>query len=221
MADPQDDILMREIEEELRQEQAKKLWSRFGNYIIAVAVLMVAVVAGYQGWQAYDRSTKQAATERLIGAAQVAESGDVTTAIENFGRVAADSPSGIALLAEFRRASLLAAEGDHAAAQLAYASIASDAGVSASFQDLARVLAAGQLLDAQPDQAQAVIDQLQPIIDGNNVWRHSAREIAAIAAVESGQKDRALDYLQAIVLDPEAPEGLRARAQELLQVIGE
>ena len=221
MADPQDDILMREIEEELRQEQAKKLWSRYGNYIIGLAVVTVAVVAGYQGWQSYDRSTKQTATERLIGAAQVADSGDVTTAIESFARVAADSPSGIALLAEFRRASLLAAEGDHAAAQLAYAAIAANSSVSVSFQDLAKVLGAGQLLDARPNDAQTVIDQLQPIIDGNNVWRHSAREVAAIAALEMGQKDQAIDYLQTIVLDPEAPEGLRGRAQELIQVIGE
>ena len=56
MADQQDDGLLREIDEELRQEQAQKLWKTYGKYVIAVAVAVVAVVAGYQGYRAYDLS---------------------------------------------------------------------------------------------------------------------------------------------------------------------
>ncbi len=53
------------------------------------------------------------------------------------------------------------------------------------------------------------------------VWRHTAREISAAAALVAGRKDQARDFLQAIVLDPKAPNGLRSRAQELLQAVGE
>ncbi len=42
--------IFREVEEEVRREQAKKLWDRYGAYVIGVAVLLVAVTAGYRGW---------------------------------------------------------------------------------------------------------------------------------------------------------------------------
>ncbi len=221
MADPQDDLLMREIEEELRQEQAKKLWSQYGKYIIGVAALVVLVVAGYQGWQAYDRSERQTATDRLIGAGNTVLQGDAETALESYGRVAAESPAGIALMAKFRRAGLLAQQGDHAGAEIVYAEIAGDTGISPALKDLAMVLGAAQALDARPDDAQSVIDRLQPLTAADQPWRHSAREVAAMAALESGQRDRAIDFLQSIVLDPAAPDGLRGRAQQVLQVIGE
>ena len=35
-----DESLFREVDEEVRQERFKKLWERFGNYIIALAFLV-------------------------------------------------------------------------------------------------------------------------------------------------------------------------------------
>ena len=40
-----------EVDEEVRREQLKKLWERYGNYAIALAFLVVAAVAA---WRAYD-----------------------------------------------------------------------------------------------------------------------------------------------------------------------
>ena len=43
-----------EVDEEVRREQLKKLWDRYGNYVVAAAVLVIAAVAawrGYDYWQ--------------------------------------------------------------------------------------------------------------------------------------------------------------------------
>ena len=58
-------------------------------------------------------------------------------------------------------------------------------------------------------------------IDTNSNWRHSAREISAVAAIEMGQIEQAKEHLQAIALDAQAPSGVRSRAQEQLQAIGQ
>lgn len=221
MADQQDDGLLREIEEELRQEQAQRLWKTYGKYVIAVAVAVVAVVAGYQGYRAYDRSVRLESTDRLIGAATLAQEGQTGSAIESLAKLEDDGIGDIEVLAKLRRAALMAKNGDAQGAADLYDGIAANKDYAQSFRDLATVLAAVQLLDISKDNAPAVIDKLEPLTVAESNWRHSAREISAMAAITLGEKDRALDKLQAIALDPQAPGGVRSRAQELLQAIGQ
>ena len=38
-----------EVDEEVRREQFKKLWERYGNLFVALAVLIVAAVGGWRG----------------------------------------------------------------------------------------------------------------------------------------------------------------------------
>ena len=221
MAERDDDGLIREIDEELRQEQAQKLWKTYGKYVIGVAVVVVFVVAGYQGWTAYDHSQKQEATNSLIRATSLADSGDTTAAIDSLAILEAKKVGEITVLASLRHAALIAKEGDKQASATAYYAIADDTSVSKPFRDLASILGTVHSLDQNSGNAQAVIDRLKPLIDTNSNWRHSAREISAVAAIEMGQVEQAKEHLQAIALDAQAPSGVRSRAQEQLQAIGQ
>jgi hypothetical protein len=40
--------IFQEVEEDVRRERYEKLWKKYGNYIIALAVLIVAGVAAWQ-----------------------------------------------------------------------------------------------------------------------------------------------------------------------------
>ena len=41
-----DDSLFREVDEEVRQEQFKKLWSRYGKFVIGLVIVVILGVAG-------------------------------------------------------------------------------------------------------------------------------------------------------------------------------
>ena len=43
-----DESLFREVDEEVRQEQYKKIWSQYGNIFIALCLLIVLGVARYK-----------------------------------------------------------------------------------------------------------------------------------------------------------------------------
>ncbi len=221
LAEPEEDGLIREIDEELRHEQAQKLWNTYGKYVIGVAALVVVVVAGYQGWTAYDKSRKQEATDQLIGASSLADNGDASAAIESLEKLEQAKIGDIKVIATLRRAALIAKNGDHEAAAREYDAIVEDTTVPQPFRDLAVILGSIQTLEKGAGNAQAVIDRLKPLIQSNSSWRHSAREISAIAAIELGQLDQAREHLQAIALDAQAPGGVRSRAQEQLQAIGQ
>lgn len=221
VAERDTDPLMQEIEDELRQEQMQKLWKAYGNYIIGVAVAVVAVVAGYQGWQAYERNSRQDETARLVGAAQLAESGKLEDAIESFKRIAEDGTTGVEVIAKLRAAALSAEKGDHAASQSLYEQIAADGDAPTAFREMATLLGAAQELETGTDKAADVLTKLEPLRADGHPLRHSAREYSAIAALQMGDKAKAEEFLKAIALDAEAPGGLRSRAEELLQAIGE
>lgn len=220
MAERDTDPLMQEIQEELRQEQMQKLWKTYGNYILAVAVLVVAVVAGYQGWQSYERSTRQEETARLVGAAKLAEDGDTAGAIESFSQVAGEGKTGVELVARLRAAALTAESGDHAGAQTMYDAVAADGDAPQAFRDLATLLGTAQAIEAGASDADTLISKLEPLRADTHPLRHSAREFSAVAAVQTGDRDKAAEFLRAITLDGEAPGGIRSRAEELLQAIG-
>jgi len=42
--------IFHEVDEEVRREQLKKLWDRYGNYVVAAAFLLVAAVAAWRGY---------------------------------------------------------------------------------------------------------------------------------------------------------------------------
>lgn len=221
MAEPEDDALIREINEELRHEQAQKLWKAYGHYVIGVAIAVVIGVAGYQGWRAYDRSVRQESTDQLIGAATLAENGNAEAAIASLTKIENAKFGDIEVLVKLRHAALLAKSGEQQKAVDTYDAISRDSGVSDSFRDLATILSSVEMLDLSKDNAQMVIDKLQPLASPNSNWRHSARELIAVAALSLGKPEIAKEQLQAITLDPQAPGGVRSRSQELLQAIGQ
>ena len=161
MADHSEDSLIREIDEELRQDQFHKLWSRYGKLILIAAGLCVAAAAGYQFWVKYDLDTRQALGERFVAAQKLAETGSTEAAVKAFKDLAGES-RGYGMLARIQEAGLLAKTGDTAAAIAAYDAIAGDSGADKLYRDLAVILAAGLEVNDPGTDTQKVKDRLAP-----------------------------------------------------------
>ena len=46
------DTFLREVDEELRREQLKRLWDRYGIYFVALGALLLPGIGGWQWWHA-------------------------------------------------------------------------------------------------------------------------------------------------------------------------
>src|SRR5215475_7562926 len=128
--------IFHEVDEEVRREQLKKLWDRYGNYVVAAAVLLVAAVAawrGYMWWEAKKAAETGAAFEAAV---TLAESGKRSEAEAAFADIVAHGTSGYRHLARMREAAELA-QTDAKAAIAAYDQIAADGAVGPALQDLA------------------------------------------------------------------------------------
>lgn len=209
-----DESLFREVDEEVRQEQFKKLWARYGNALIGLAVLVIVVVAGVEGWRYWQVRQAETSGDSFFAAAGLAASGKTEEALSAF---AAISGSGYAELAKFREAAVLVSSGKADEAVKIYDAIAADAAVDQTLRDLARVRAAFVLADTA---AVADIEQrLSGLTAAESAWRHVARELLAAAKFRLKDYKGADQELQGILSDLAAPPALRQRAQVMAEVI--
>lgn len=163
--------IFNEIEEDLRRERMARLWKRFGPVLVAIAVLIVAAIAGWRAWEWYSARQAQEAGARYEAALQLARDGKSAEAGTALQSLVGEAPGGYALLARFRAATELA-ETDKPGAAAAFESIAQDIAVPAAVRDLARIRAALILVDtgSQAD----VASRVEPLAAAGNNWRHSS-----------------------------------------------
>jgi hypothetical protein len=205
--------IFREVDEEVRREQLKRLWDRWGNYILAAAILVVLAIAAWRAWDWWEMKKAQeagAAYESALSLAQADKHGEAEAA---FAKIAADSPKGYRTLARFREAAELAVR-DRAAAVKAYDALAADGGIGRTLQDLAAVRAGLLLVDsAPPGEIRA---RLEPLTGADRPFRHSARELIAISAWRVQDIATARRWFDMIMTDAETPAGTRSRVEMLM-----
>lgn len=204
--------LFDEVDEEVRREQLKKLWDSYSLYIIALALLVIAAVGGWRAYQYYDAQKAAAAGDAFNKAIELSEQGKHTEAEAAFADLAAKAPYGYRVLSRFRAAGEAAARDPQAAAKM-FDEIAADRGVGTELQELARIRAAGLLVDnaTYADMKQ----RLEPDTGPGATFHHVARELLALSAFHANDSTAARQWLDMIALDGETPPSLRSRAEAL------
>jgi hypothetical protein len=204
--------LFNEVDEDVRREQLKKLWDKYSIYIVAGALLIIAAVGGWRGYQYVEAKKAAEAGVAFDKAVELSEASKHSEAEAAFNSLAATAPSGYRLLARLRAAGEVASHDPKAAAKL-YDDIAADRSVGALDQELARVRGAGLLLETSsyPD----MLARLEPAAAPGASFRHSARELLALSAWRANDTTAARKWLDMIANDGETPPGLRSRAEAL------
>jgi len=209
--------IFNEVDEDLRRDKAQRLWEKYGKYVIAVAVLIVAGTAGWTFWQDYQRKQAEAGAAQYVAALDQSRAPGAAADGQALSGVIRGGPAGYAALARLHEAASLSRAGEFAKAAALYQAIATDTGIERELRDAASILAALNSLDVSEP---AVIErQVAPLATADSAWRHLAWEVAAAAAMKGGNKEQARGYYTRIADDPEAPAALRARAAEMLAAL--
>jgi hypothetical protein len=221
VAEPVEDGFLREIDEELRQENFAKLWKKYGNFIIGGAIVMVASVAGYKAWQDYDLKQRSQQGIEYAAALQLSDDKKTAQAVDALNALQTTSGSGYAMLSQFQSAHVLSLEGNSSAAADAYDRISADSSIDPLYRDLGVILGSIVRMNMDGMDAPALSSRLAQLAADDNPWRHSARELIAVLAEQSGDRAKAKELLAALIADRSVPNGIRNRAGEMLAALGE
>ena len=209
--------IFQEVDEELRRDNFAKLWKRYGNYVVAFAVLIVVATGAYSWWRSHDLQQRQAEGNQAAAALALAGQGKYAEAANSLTVLASDAHAGRALISRFEAAALRSRAGDESAAIAAYDALAKDTSVDPIYRDLATLMWAFHALDTV--DSQAIIDRLAPLTAATSPWHGSAMELTAIAHLKAGDRDAARTEYQHLTDDLTAPQSVRARAAEMVAAL--
>jgi hypothetical protein len=209
--------IFREVDEDIRREQFKKLWDRYGIYVIALAVVIVAATAGVRGWQYWQERKAQATGDRFVAALDLAKAGKSQEAEAAFSEIVKDGSGGYPTLSRFRMAVTKAEGGDAKGAVADLDAIAADGSAPSLIRDMARLRAA--LILADTASLADLQTRVGSLASTGNPWRSSAREILGLAAWRTGDLAAAQKYFDEIVKDQDKPQGVGTRAELMLSLI--
>jgi hypothetical protein len=204
--------LFDEVDEDVRRDQLKKLWDQYSIYIIAGAILIIASVGGWRGYQYLEAKKAAEAGAAFDKAVELSEANKHSEAEAAFTSLAATAPSGYRMLARLRAAAELASRDPQAAAK-SYDDIAADRSADVAVQELARVRAAGLLLETS--SYPNMLTRLEAATAAGATFRHTARELLALSAWRANDTTAARRWLDLIANDGETPPSLRSRAEAL------
>jgi hypothetical protein len=204
--------LFDEVDEEVRRDQLKKLWDKYSLYFIALALLIIAGVGGWRGYEYLEAKKAAEAGDAFNKAVELSDQNKHAEAEAAFADLAAKAPSGYRMLARFRAAAEAVNRDPQAAAKL-FDDIAADRSVGSEQQELARIRAAGLLLDST--SYQTMLQWLEPSTGPGATYRHVARELLALSAWRANDATATRQWLDMIALDAETPASMRSRAEAL------
>jgi len=208
--------IFREVDEEVRREQLKKLWERYGNLMIALAVLIIVGVGGWRGYQWYQAKLAAESGTAFTTAMALSEQGSHEEAEAAFAKLMKSGTASYRTLAAFRDAAELALR-DPKAAVAAYDALADNRSLGQSIQDLAALRAGYVLADSAPYDE--IRRRIEPLTGADRPYRHSARALLALAAFRANDFATTKRWFELILADGETPSSTRSQAELLMTLL--
>lgn len=217
-ASREDEILMREIDEAVRQDDTVQFFQKYGVALGGAVALIIVGMFGYWWWDSTSEGALEAQSESIISALDSVEAGDFDGAEEKVAGLVDDGSSGARTIARFLQAGAALEQGEDARAVELYASVVADAQAPQALRDLALIREVSTNFDDR-DPAD-VIAKLKGLAVPGNAYFGSAGELVAIAHLEAGNRKEAGALFSAIAQDETIPATLRNRSRQMAGLLG-
>lgn len=212
------DAFIREVDEDLKNESMKKLWDKYGLFIIIVVVASLTLAVSYESLKAWyiqraeNRADAYAMALSLQNQARFAESEEALDMVinENFGSFVE--------LAKMQKANVLLEQDNPTEALALLKEISQDKSISPQLRDTARI----KLATYRQDNAsfEEMSELLQPIAENSqNAWYAVAQDILATVLLRDGKTEDAKEIYNSLLENPDASEDLKNRIKDILSVI--
>jgi len=214
----QEQVFLREVDDALREDDAARLFRRYG---LMVGVAIFAALAGLAGWMVWTNHVASEIGRRgeafTIALDQV-DAGRWTEAKSSLDQVAAQGGPGYTASARLVEAGVALDRKNPADAARIFGEVAADSHAPQPYRDLATIRAVAVTFDSTPPQQ--VIDRLKPLAVPGGPWFGSAGELVAVAELKLGRKAEAGALFAAMAKDTGVPASLRRRSGQLAAELG-
>ncbi len=202
--------LLREIEEDLKQEKVQRAIRTYAPFVLGLAGALVLGVILRQSWHAWQNHQAEQAAQQWFAALSAQQNQQAPEAKNALAALQAGSHEGFATLARLQEAKMLAPT-DPKEAMTALRPLLKQE--DTALADLARLRIA--LLGAE-DAATLLTEASAPgrPFAALAIWMHAGLQL------QQNQPDQALTQLQQLSEDAAAPQAMRDQARQMLSALG-
>ena len=212
------EIFLQEVDENYRRDRARDFAKRYGKWLVAAVILLLAAVGGWLYWQ--DRQAKKTAeqTETMAAVYDDISADNRATVPQRLDSLQESNNDVVRASALLTQAAVALESGNRTAAIAAYRDVAAAEDLPQPYRDLATVRVTALEFDSlKPEQ---VVARLQPLAKPGNPWFGSAGELTAMAYLKQNQRAKAGRLFAAIAADQQVPDSIRSRAVQIAGTLG-
>lgn len=212
------DAFIQEVDEDVKNDNLKALWEKYGFAIIAFVVLAVSLTISFDQIKNWRIAQNQRHTEEYIAATQVQKDNPENT-IAALQQISQNNQGIFSDFARLQIANVLLNQDKVEEALVALESIVNDKQVNDEVKHVALVKLATYKLDTM--ERSEFEQLLQPLLNENTSWTPIAQDLLAVSAIKNGDIDTARSIYENVLKIEDLPEGFKAKIQDMLSSISD
>ena len=206
--------ILRQVDEELRQDRLLNLWRRYRIYLICGLILLIGSVIGFQINKSVNQSFYEDEVEKYIGTSDLV---DLNETIENLSKIENSNQLLISGIAQIKIAILLMENGKIQESKEKLLEIINDGKANAILTDLALYFYLMSSLNDIP------MDEINVYLTNNKLenssFKYLFKETIAIKNLLSGNIKLSKEKFNELVNDENTPRDIVIRAAKFLDTI--
>lgn len=214
-----EDAFIREIDEELKNEKLKKIWDKYGLFIILFVIIVISAAVSVETFKSWNEKRNQEFSNTYAYALNLQNQGRYAEAMEILERLTKAKKGIYSDVAEIQMSNVLLEQGKVEPAIAILEKVSNEEDFNPQMKDIATIKLASFKLDYAPSEE--IEKMLTPFVTSNGTWANIAKEMLAMLAVRDGNFEKAKTMYQEISVAENTSETLKARAQDMLNVINE
>lgn len=211
------DAFIREVDEDVKNDNFKELWKKYGTYIVAFVVIAVTAAVCFDRVKLWKMQQNQIRTENYMAAAQLKENPEETLAA--LQKISTDENNIFADFAKLQIANVLLTQEKNEEALATLQALADDKNADKAVRDVALIKLASYKVDMV---SKTELEQiLQPILAENTSWTPLANDLLAMSAIKEGDIETAKEIYGKILQTKDLPDGFKTKIQDMLTSISD
>ena len=209
------EALLREVDEAVRQGDVESFMSSYGKPLFAVILLGLAAFGGYLYWDAEREKAMEGSSEQLVTAFDALEAGNTGAAGTRLEGVEGGSPE---VSAKMLRAGIAAEAGDKDTAAALLSEVADDTSAPEMMRQMALIRRTALMYDEM--DAAEIVAAMQPLAVPGEPFFTSAGELLAHAYMRQDKRSEAGNLFAEIARHEDTPDSARSRMLNMAGILG-
>ena len=211
------DSFIKEVDEDVKNDNFKVLWNRYGIFVIAFVVIAVSAAVFFDRIKAWKIEQTIVRTESYMNAMELSNKPEETiAALQKINQ------QGRGIFSDFAKlqiANILFSQQKTEEALATLENMINDKQVNYEVRNIALIKYATYKVDSMPKAELEAL--LKPIFEANNSWVPMANDLLALVAIRDGDIQTAKDIYNNLLKVKDLPDSFRNKVQDMLSSIND